>query len=317
MNIGKHDKSFDELSFGLGSIRTPEPVKHDHEDFFSFLNIMDKLMDDIRGLNTTIAKERKKVDQLTKENCDLKVEVIKLSRPNNLNQQLPNASNNPSSSNESPNTAESENDKDKQEDTAVGFAQQWALSVDERKKKYEKYKIEQNATKAMFQVQKNHSNKARKDNDLIENSSNSGSKSNKNRKTNSTVTSKQTKQNTDANEEQLTTRSGENNKNLAPKSDPSLADTTAQAHAWNHGCTLIAGDSILNGIDERKLSKRRNVKVRNFPGATTADMKDYLKPLLRKKPTNVILHVGTNDSVNHDAGTIINDLLDLKQSIEK
>ena len=27
-----------------------------------------------------------------------------------------------------------------------------------------------------------------------------------------------------------------------------------QAHAWNHGCTLIAGDSILNGIDERKLS---------------------------------------------------------------
>eukprot|EP00112_Aurelia_sp_Birch-Aquarium-sp1_P005998 Seg1671.10 transcript_id=Seg1671.10/GoldUCD/mRNA.D3Y31 product="hypothetical protein" protein_id=Seg1671.10/GoldUCD/D3Y31 len=46
-------------------------------------------------------------------------------------------------------------------------------------------------------------------------------------------------------------------------------------------------------------------------------MKDYLKPLLRKKPTNVILHVGTNDSVNHDAGTVINDLLDLKQSIEK
>ena len=164
----------------------------------------------------------------------------------------------------------------------------------------------------MFQVQKNRSNKARKDNDLIENSSNSGSKSNKNRKTNSTVTSKQTKQNTDANEEQLTTRSGENNKNLAPKSDPSPADTTAQAHAWNHGCTLIAGDSILNGIDERKLSKRRNVKVRNFPGATTADMKDYLKPLLRKKRTNVILHVGTNDSVNHDEGTITNDLLDLK-----
>ena len=46
-------------------------------------------------------------------------------------------------------------------------------------------------------------------------------------------------------------------------------------------------------------------------------MKDYQEPLLRKKPTNVILHVGTNDSVNHDAGTIINDLLDLKQSIEK
>ena len=46
-------------------------------------------------------------------------------------------------------------------------------------------------------------------------------------------------------------------------------------------------------------------------------MKDYLKPLQRKKPTNVILHVGTNDSINHDAGTVINDLLDLKPSIDK
>ena len=49
----------------------------------------------------------------------------------------------------------SENDKDKQEATAVGFAQQWALSVDELRKMYEKYKIEQNATKAMSQVQRN------------------------------------------------------------------------------------------------------------------------------------------------------------------
>ena len=49
-------------------------------------------------------------------------------------------------------------------------------------------------------------NEARKDNNLIENISNSDSKSNKNRKTNSTVTSKQTIQNTDANEEQSTTR---------------------------------------------------------------------------------------------------------------
>ena len=162
-------------------------------------------MDDIRGLNTTIANERKKVDQLTKENCDLKITVIKLKRPNNLDQQLPNASSNSSSSNESPNTSESENGKDKQEDTAVGFAQQWALSVDERRKKYEKDKIEQNATKAMSQVQKNRFNKARKDNDLIENNSNSDSKSNKNRKTNSTVTSEQTNQNTDANEEKATT----------------------------------------------------------------------------------------------------------------
>lgn len=31
MSIGKHDRSFDELSVGLGSIRTPE--QHDHKNF--------------------------------------------------------------------------------------------------------------------------------------------------------------------------------------------------------------------------------------------------------------------------------------------
>lgn len=136
----------------------------------------------------------------------------------------------------------------------------------------------------MSQVQKNRSNKARKDNGLIESSSHNDPKSNKNRRINSMVASKQTKQNTDANEERMATKSCEKINNFTPKSALSSADNTVQAHAWNHGCTLIAGDSILNGIDEKKLSKRRNVKVRNFPGATTADMKDYLKPLLRKNP---------------------------------
>lgn len=97
---------------------------------------MDKLIEDIRGLNATITQERKKVDQLTKENCDLKIQVIKLNRSNTLNQPLPKVSINPSSSNKNPNgNADSENNKvNLQEDTTVGFAQQWALSVDERRK---------------------------------------------------------------------------------------------------------------------------------------------------------------------------------------
>ena len=36
--------------------------------------------------------------------------------------------------------------------------------------------------------------------------------------------------------------------------------------------------------------------VKSFPGAATIeDMEDFVKPLLRKKPDNEVLHIGTND----------------------
>lgn len=36
------------------------------------------------------------------------------------------------------------------------------------------------------------------------------------------------------------------------------------------------------------------MKVHSFPGATTEDMGDFIKPLLRQKPSKIFLHVGTN-----------------------
>ena len=42
----------------------------------------------------------------------------------------------------------------------------------------------------------------------------------------------------------------------------------------------IVGDSMLNGLDERKMKKGNcNVKIRAHPGATETDMLDYLKPI--------------------------------------
>ena len=59
---------------------------------------------------------------------------------------------------------------------------------------------------------------------------------------------------------------------------------------------------MLSGIDERKISKKdRNVKVKNFPGATIDDMYDYIKPLFKKCPDNIILHVRTNNTVNESS----------------
>ena len=35
--------------------------------------------------------------------------------------------------------------------------------------------------------------------------------------------------------------------------------------------------------------------VKYFPGATTEDMEDFIKPILRKELDNIIIHVGAND----------------------
>ena len=58
---------------------------------------------------------------------------------------------------------------------------------------------------------------------------------------------------------------------------------------------VIAGDSIIKHINAHKLSKAdAKVRVSSFPGCTTLDMDDYIKPILRRKPDKLILHVGTN-----------------------
>ena len=43
------------------------------------------------------------------------------------------------------------------------------------------------------------------------------------------------------------------------------------------------------------LSKTNKVFVKSFSGATTKDKEDFIKPILRKEPDNIIIHVGTND----------------------
>ena len=75
---------------------------------------------------------------------------------------------------------------------------------------------------------------------------------------------------------------------------------------------------MISGINEHRLSYRgRKVKVRSFPGATTKDMHDYIKPLLKKAPDNIILHIGTNDTVNYTSRAVLDNILSLKTFIEK
>ena len=46
----------------------------------------------------------------------------------------------------------------------------------------------------------------------------------------------------------------------------------------------VIGDSTVRNLHGRKVPKKKNVKVRCFPGATTNGRTDFVKPIVRKKP---------------------------------
>ena len=89
-----------------------------------------------------------------------------------------------------------------------------------------------------------------------------------------------------------------------------------KVHRWPKDTTLITGSSIISGLNEKKLQNYK-VKVRAFPGAVIDDMYDYLRPLLKKKPTNIILHISSNDSMEKSADEIITELKNLRSYIEE
>ena len=76
---------------------------------------------------------------------------------------------------------------------------------------------------------------------------------------------------------------------IAKGSSPAKDETKKPAKS-----IIIAGDSILKNLEGWKISKEPKVQVSSFPGCTTKDMVDHVKPLLRKKPDELILQVGTN-----------------------
>ena len=73
---------------------------------------------------------------------------------------------------------------------------------------------------------------------------------------------------------------------------------------WPVGTVCILGDSMLSNLDERRLGRDDKVKVRFHCGGNLEDMFDHIKAVLRRKHTNIIFHVGTNNTPNQDPRTI-------------
>ena len=89
-------------------------------------------------------------------------------------------------------------------------------------------------------------------------------------------------------------------------------------HPWTTNTILTSGDSIINRINEKRISANfKSVKVRCFSGATIDDMYFNLIPLLRKKPAALVLHVGTNNLSNETSFQIYDILLNLVYFIKE
>ena len=94
------------------------------------------------------------------------------------------------------------------------------------------------------------------------------------------------------------------------------AETNKEFHGLSDTCAIV-GDSMVNGIYEKKLQKHGNVKVFYFSGERINDMNHYLMPIIAKQPDYLILHVGTNNATTDTSRKIIDDLLMLKSNILK
>ena len=88
----------------------------------------------------------------------------------------------------------------------------------------------------------------------------------------------------------------------------------------NKRMITIAGDSMLKDVKQWHVQNAipgHKIYVKCFPGATTTDMRDYLKPSMRHDPDLILIHAGTN-SLN-SAQTpleIADDIIDLASSIK-
>ena len=81
---------------------------------------------------------------------------------------------------------------------------------------------------------------------------------------------------------------------------------------------VILGDSTVKGLQWWKMSKNNTkVQMRCFPGATVSDMESYAIPTVRTDPSEIILHVGTNDLRNRSPREVAEDIINLCEDISQ
>ena len=79
----------------------------------------------------------------------------------------------------------------------------------------------------------------------------------------------------------------------------------------------VVGDSMTKHINGRKLSKSSMVTSHSFSGAKVEDLEDYIKPVLRRRPDNIIIHAGTNNITKDSPQEITTKIAHLVDTVKK
>ena len=105
---------------------------------------------------------------------------------------------------------------------------------------------------------------------------------------------------------------------LSHEDKDSNQNAISSDNSTNNFTTVLVGDSIIKQMQRWKLGKKvgHRVVVKAFSGATTSDMKHYLKPTLEKNPQQILLHVGTNDLRDQNPNVIVDNVVELARKIE-
>ena len=74
---------------------------------------------------------------------------------------------------------------------------------------------------------------------------------------------------------------------------------------------------MTSNLQGKKLSMGDHVVSESFSGSTVEDMLDFSKPFARRKPDEIILHVGTNNVRNEEPQQIAEKIVDLGNAIER
>ena len=70
-------------------------------------------------------------------------------------------------------------------------------------------------------------------------------------------------------------------------------------------------------MEETLCGQGRLFKVKRFPGSTVDDLNHHIIPIMRKKPTNMIIHIGKNDAPSSTSREIQDNSLKLKSLVDE
>ena len=297
------------------SFSTPNPKDCiERSDFIVFLDLVNKLTDDIRDLNKTINGLREKNELLAQEkfNLILENEILKATKA-----------------------------LDPQPSSPSVLSQGAAPKEMKRKEKIIEKDVDANNTKIVYESieldnssiipenKKNHTNRPSKK---------KRQKIQAKQKANANVTTAQNKNIDKPNENIDSSKQSEAQKAEKPESEeqadtPVAGEKNEASKSQKSGScdanqqrkkrsTYIVGDSMVKDVKGWELKKscdeNENIFVKPFSGSTVKDMNSYCQPVIDRAPDQILLHVGTNDLSNKQKSdvNIAQDIIDLAKRIK-